>query len=52
MAFAAVVPALLAGCMRMQTQQQTLEHRPQVVRPDADSGDHVAEVPEQDGASR
>lgn len=44
----AAVTALLAltalggGCMRMQTQQATLEHRPTVVSPE---GTAVADVP-------
>ncbi|MBN8644577.1 MAG: hypothetical protein J0L61_04970 [Planctomycetes bacterium] len=40
---ALMVLAVLGGCMRMQTQQATLEHRPTVVAPDSTA---VADVPE------
>lgn len=40
---------LMGGCMRMETQRTTLEHRSQVVAPE---GDAVADAPTEPRESR
>jgi len=41
-----VCACLMMGCMHMETQRTTLEHKPQVIAPEDSQGSRLVVVPE------